>query len=176
MASNFIQYTKHPVVEVSNLLGTMGGEHIFNMLATEDIDNGALVALGDFVPDGSGLGGVFKAKTPAVGDDVWLIASVPDIASVQGMPMSTEEFNFYNAKGEMMRAYHLGKYDTFSLDDIGFSKDSKPAVGKYVVVDGKGTRPVVVDKLAVDAPNAFVGFIYEVATNGRYRVLVKKNS
>ncbi len=176
MASNFIKYAEHPVVEVSNLLGTMGGEHIFSLLATEDIDNGALVALGDFVSDGTGLGGVFKAKTPAVGDDVWLIASVTDTKSVQGMPTTKEEFNFYNGKGEMMRAYHLGKYDTFTLDAIGFSKDSKPAVGKYVVVDGKGVRPVVVDKLAVDAPNAFVGFIYEVATNGRYRVLVKKNA
>ena len=164
---NFIRYEERGVVESSALLATHGGEHQFNMVApTVDIDNGSIVALGKFVG-----GDVWEAKVPAVGDDVFLIVSEAKSDEIQGHPLTKEDRFFYNGKGEVMLGMHLGKYDKFAISPnmIG----GKAEVGKFVTADGKSMKMTAV--ATVPADNAYAGEIYDVATNGNYRVLVRKN-
>ena len=47
-----------------------------------------------------------------------------------------EESNFYNGKGEVMRAYEIQDTDRFTLSTEAFNSDAELAVGKYVFVDG----------------------------------------
>lgn len=165
--TNFIKYEEHGVVESSALLGTHGGEHQFNLVApSTDVENGSIVALGKFAG-----GDVWEVKVPAVGDDVFLIVSEAKNDEIQGMPLTKDERFFYNGKGEVMLGVHLGKYDKFAVSPNMIS--GAPAVGKFVVADGKTMKLTAVATAPAD--NAFVGEIYDVATNGNYRVLVKKN-
>lgn len=163
--TNFIQYAEHIVAESSGLLGTTGGEHILHFLAESDIENGSVVALGDFVD-----GEVWKAKTPAVGDDIFLILSEEKTDEIPGLPMTKEVRYFYNGNGEIMRGYHLGKYDKFAISPSGVDGGEK---GKFVTVDGKTKKLTAVATAPTE--NAFVGYIYDIASNGNLRIIVKKN-
>ena len=87
-----------------------------------------------------------------------------------------EESNFYNAKGEAMRAYEIQDTDRFTLSAEAFNEDAAPAVGKYVVVDGTGYKLTTVDSKPNMTQYGFVGNIYEIANNGNYRVWVDKNA
>lgn len=168
MAANFITYTNHGVAESSALLATDYGDHIMHLKADEDIDNGSFVAVGDFV-----AGDVFEAKKPAKTDRLCLVLSVPLIYE-EFSPRAQEEANFYNAEGDVMRCYVLAQYDRFALSKEAFAVPADAAVGKFISVDGNGYKAVV----SANAPNdtAFVGEIYDVASNGNFRIIVRKNA
>lgn len=148
MATNFIQFTKHAVAGSSKLKATVAG-HIFNIKIDEDLDNGTLVAKGDYVApevykakDSTGFAGVILDKA-ANGNWYVEVTEPGDALLLLNVPLIYEEYtkamqhesNFYNAAGDNVRAYELYKDDIFELSAEGF--EGTPEKGKAVTVENK---------------------------------------
>lgn len=170
MASNFITYTKHGVAESTLLKATQVGHHYNLVNESKDIDNGSVAVIGD-----RKRADVFEAKVPTKGDKIVLILTAPKIYQEYETRMQ-EESNFYNGKGEVMRAYEIQDTDRFTLSTEAFASDAELAVGKYVFVDGTGFKLTTSDSKPNMTEYGFVGHIYEVAANGNYRIWVDKNA
>ena len=112
----------HVVAESSRLKATTAG-HIYDLEMIADTDNGTIVALGAHVE-----GQVYKAKTYAAGDKPYFILTPP--LAYNGKKSWSDEKYFYNAKGEIARAYELNVDDIFTLSADAFT--GTVAVGKYV--------------------------------------------
>ena len=154
-----IQGTAHVVAESSRLKATTAG-HIYDLKMIEDTDNGTIVAVGAHVE-----GQVFKAKTYAAGDAPYLVLTPP--LAYNGKKAWSDEKYFYNANGEIARAYELHKDDIFTVSADAFT--GSPEVGKYV--DATYT-------VKESAPaTGFVGEIIEEVTytnSTSYRILVRE--
>ena len=154
-----IQGTAHVVAESSRLKATTAG-HIYDLEMIENTDNGTIVAVGAHVE-----GQVFKANAYAVGDKTYLVLTPP--LAYNGKKAWSDEKYFYNAKGEIARAYELHKDDIFTVSADAFT--GSPEVGKYV--DATYT-------VAESAPaTGFVGEIIEEVTytnSTSYRILVRE--
>ena len=156
-----IQGTAHVVAESSRLKATIAG-HIYDLEMITDTDNGTIVAIGAL----SDLGvQVFKAKEYAAGEKPYLVLTPP--LAYNGKKGWSDEKYFYNAKGEVARAYELCVDDIYTLSADAFT--GAPAVGKFVdatytVADAAGE-------------SGFVGEIIEevIYTNSvSYRIIVRK--
>lgn len=169
MAEKFISYTKHGVAESTLLKATKVGHH-YNLVADEDVDNGSVCKIGDFVKED-----VFKADKAAIGDKITLILTAPKIYSDYTTRMQ-EESNFYNGAGEIMRAYEIQDTDRFTLSKEAFSDAANPEVGEYVGVDGAGYKLTTLGKADPGAGYGFLGKIYAIANNGNYRIWVIRNN
>lgn len=171
MASTFSNYvaTKHGVAESTLLKATKVGHHYNLVNESKDIDNGSVAVIGD-----RKKADVFEAKVPAKGDKIVLILTAPKIYEEYTTKMQ-EESNFYNGKGEVMRAYEIQDTDRFTLSTEAFNSDAELAVGKYVFVDGTDFKLTTGEKPSM-TEYGFVGHIYEVAANGNYRIWVDKNA
>ena len=154
-----IQGVAHVVAESSRLKATTTG-HIYDLEMIEDTDNGTIIAVGAHVE-----GQVFKAKTYAAGDKPYLVLTPP--LAYNGKKAWSDEKYFYNAKGEIARAYELHKDDIFTVSADAFT--GSPEVGKYV--DATYT-------VEESAPaTGFVGEIIEEVTytnSTSYRILVRE--
>lgn len=113
---------KHAVAESSRLKATTAG-HIYDLEMIKDTDNGTIVAVGAHVE-----GQLFKAKDYAAGDKPYLVLTPP--LAYNGKKIWSDEKYFYNATGEVARAYELHVGDIYTLSTEGFT--GAPAVGKYV--------------------------------------------
>ena len=150
MATSFINFdNKHTVAESTNLKATIVG-NIWNIKATDDIDNGCIVKRGDYVAPEyyaeaeatefagkiieKAANGNFRVEVTAVGELEGLVLSVPLIYEEYTTRMQ-EESNFYNAKDDLLRVYQLYVGDVFTLSAEGF--DGTPEVGKTVSVSAK---------------------------------------
>lgn len=176
MASVFeFDYTnKHGVCESTLMLATMSGGHFYNMVNHDaNMDNGSVSAL-DITQWEEG--DVFKTKIPAKTDKVVLILTAPKIYQEYTTQMQEEHY-FFNGANERMRAYEVYETDRFALSEEAFKDEPTvaPTVGKYVVVDGTGYKLDVVDS-ADEKAYGFIGYIYDVATNGNFKIFVVKNS
>ena len=126
---------QHAVAYPSKCLASNGGKHIFNIHATEDVDNGFFVGKGaweDFdlytqaAP--TSLSATVVAKA-ANGNYYVEVVSADNAYLVYTLPLceegNTEKFkaisNFYNAKGDTMRAYELAVGDIIELSAKAFS-------------------------------------------------------
>ena len=153
MATSFINFdNKHAVAESTNLKATIVG-NIWNIKATNDIDNGCIVKRGDYVAPEyyaeavateftgkiieKAANGNFRVEVTAVGELEGLVLSVPLIYEEYTTRMQ-EENNFYNAKGDLLRVYQLYVGDVFTLSAEGF--DGTPEVGKTVSVVSKKVK------------------------------------
>ena len=112
----------HTVAESSRLKAT-GAGHIYDLEMIEDTDNGTIVALGAHVE-----GQLYKAKVYAEGDKPYFILTPP--LAYNGKKAWSDEKYFYNAKGEIARAYELYVDDIYTISADAFT--GTPAVGKYV--------------------------------------------
>ena len=112
----------HVVAESSRLKATTAG-HIYDLEMIEDTDNGAIVAIGAHVE-----GQVYKAKAYADGEKPYFILTPP--LAYNGKKSWSDEKYFYNAKGEIARAYELHVDDIFTVSADAFT--GTPAVGKFV--------------------------------------------
>ena len=112
----------HVVAESSRLKATTAG-HIYDLEMITDTDNGTIVAIGAHVE-----GQVYKAKTYAAGDKPYLVLT-PALA-YNGRKACSDEKYFYNAEGEIARAYELNVDDIYTLSADAFTGTA--AVGKYV--------------------------------------------
>ena len=153
MATSFINFsTKHAVAASTKLKATIVG-NIWNIKATNDIDNGCIVKRGDYVAPEyyaeaaateftgkiieKAANGKFRVEVTAVGELEGLVLSVPLIYEEYTTRMQ-EESNFYNAKGDLLRVYQLYVGDVFTLSAEGF--DGTPEVGKTVSVVSKKVK------------------------------------
>lgn len=156
---DLVKGTDHVVAESSRLKAT-GAGHIYDLEMIADTDNGTIVALGAHVE-----GQLYKAKTYAEGDKPYLILTTP--LAYNGKRGWSDEKYFYNAKGEVARAYELYVDDMYTLSENAFT--GTPAVGKYV------DATYAVKDAAPEA--GFVGEIFEEVnyTNSvSYRVRIVK--
>ena len=119
---DLVKGTDHVVAESSRLKAT-GAGHIYDLEMIEDTDNGTIVALGAHVE-----GQLYKAKALAEGDKPYLILTPP--LAYNGKKAWSDEKYFYNAKGEVARAYELYVDDMYTLSADAFT--GTPAVGKFV--------------------------------------------
>ena len=153
MATSFINFdNKHAVAESTNLKATIVG-NIWNIKATDDIDNGCIVKRGDYVAPEyyaeaaateftgkiieKAANGNFRVEVTAVGELEGLVLSVPLIYEEYTTKMQ-EESNFFNAKGDILRVYELYVGDVFTLSADGF--DGVPEVNKTVSVSDKKVK------------------------------------
>lgn len=172
MASIFdnITYGGHAVPESTLMMATSAGSHFYNMVANVDIDNGAPLLL---KPENYQEADLFLAEIPTTTDKIVLALNAPKIYH-EYMKKDQEESNYYIGKGEAIRAYEVFETDRFTIDALGFTEDSVPAVGKYVVVSGTEYKFAVVDT-EPQGTHGFVGYIYTLSNNGKYRIFVKRN-
>ena len=112
----------HAVAESSRLTAT-GAGHIYDLEMIEDTDNGSIVAVGEHVE-----GQLFKAKAYAAGEKPYLVLTTP--IAYNGRRGQSDEKYFYNAKGEIARAYELYVGDIYTISEDAFT--GTPAVGKFV--------------------------------------------
>ena len=112
----------HVVAESSRLKAT-GVGHIYDLEMIADTDNGTIVALGAHVE-----GQVYKAKAYANGEKPYFILTPP--LAYNGKKSWSDEKYFYNAKGEIARAYELYVDDIFTVSEDAFTGTA--AVGKFV--------------------------------------------
>ena len=112
----------HIVAESSRLKATTAG-HIYDLEMIENTDNGTIVAVGAHVE-----GQVYKAKAYATGDKPYLVLTTP--IAYNGRKAWSDEKYFYNAAGEIARAYELCEDDIYTVSADAFT--GNVAVGKYV--------------------------------------------
>ena len=89
----------------------------------EDTDNGKIVAIGGHVE-----GQLYKAKAYATGDKPYLVLTPP--LAYNGKKAWSDEKYFYNAEGEVARAYELYVDDIYTVSKAAFT--GTPEVGKFV--------------------------------------------
>ena len=119
---NIKNVPEHVVAESSRLTAT-GAGHIYDLEMIEDTDNGTIVAVGEHVE-----GQVFKAEAYAAGKKPYLVLTPP--LAYNGRRGQSDEKYFYNAKGDIARAYELYVGDIYTISKNAF--DGEPAVGKFV--------------------------------------------
>jgi hypothetical protein len=146
----------HAVCESSRLKATTAG-HIYDLKCHKALDNGTIVGVGAHVE-----GQVFNSKDYADGDIACLILTPP--FAYNGKKYQSEEKFFYNAEGEIARAYELHVGDIYTISAAGLT--GSPAVGSHINASN----------VVGSAGDGFDGeIIEEVAySNGMaYRILVK---
>ena len=119
---NIKNVPEHVVAESSRLKATTAG-HIYDLEMIADTDNGTIVAVGAHVE-----GQLFKAKAYAAGDKPYLVLTSP--LAYNGKKAWSAEKYFYNAEGEVARAYELHVDDIYTVSANAFT--GTPAVGKFV--------------------------------------------
>ena len=149
MGSVFRNLAKHGVVGSSALKATRAG-HIYNIQADKDMDNGSIVAKGDYAAsdfykakDSTGFSGKIESISPTgkfivrveEPGDALLVATTPTILEA-GTKGQQAEYYFYNAKDEIMRCYELYKGDRFEVSKECLGGVS-PTVGGTVAVTSR---------------------------------------
>lgn len=149
---------KHCVAESSLLKATEVG-HIYSLKCHEDLDNGSIVCVGDWV-----TAQVYESKEYVAGETPVLVLT-PPLGYTSDRREYQDECYFYNAAGEIARAYELHVGDIFTVSEMMF--EGTPEVGKFI--DAGYT-------VAGSAGTEFVGEIVEKVnyTNSvSYRVMVR---
>ncbi len=149
---------KHGIAESTKLYGCMN----VSFVATEDVDNGSIVANGGLA---TGYTDVYVASKPTVNDKVYVVIH-PVYGYDDRLEEDKNEDNYTNEAGKIFRTYELKADRKFkvSSDMITPIDESTPvAVGQYVVPDGTY-------KLAASATDPgtskFVGIVESVEETG----------
>ena len=130
----------HIVAESTNILSTnFGGGHIYNIAVTEDMDNGLIVAR-DVYDSNEYEDEVWTMKAYAAGDEPLLLLN-PPVVPFTALKTYSDEDRFYNATGDIVRAYTLRIGDRFALSEAAF--DQTPAEKKYVTFNASTKQYVV---------------------------------
>lgn len=133
----------------SKCLAENGGKHIYNILLEADTTNGMVIAKDAFVEldlykskASTGVAGVIRTQ---MANGEWLIeiTAPGDGLFVYQVPMIeeeynrnyTNEYNFYNLNGDIVRCYEMAVGDTFLLNEAAF--DGTPVAGKALSIAAK---------------------------------------
>ncbi len=149
---------KHGIAESTKLYGCMN----VSFVATEDVDNGSIVANGGLA---TGYTDVYTASKPTVNDKIYVVIH-PVYGYNDRLEEDKNEDNYTNEAGKIFRTYELKADRKFkvSSDMITPIDESTPVtVGQYVVPDGTY-------KLAASATDPgtskFVGIVESVEETG----------
>lgn len=149
---------KHAVCE-SSLLKATGCGHIYSLKCHDNLDNGSIVSVGEWVE-----AQIFNSKEFVAGERPVLVLT-PALGYNSDRKEYQHECYFFNAKDEVARGYELNDGDIFTISEDAFN--GTPEVGKFV-----DAAYVVSDA----AGSGFVGEIVEkvVYSNSvSYRVCVR---
>lgn len=138
---------KHWVCESTKLLATYGGAHIYNVEMPEDLDNGTLLQLGDYIADE-------YYKGEAVADKGVVLVLNPPLCPNTLLKDYASEYRYYNEKEAIVRCYSLTPRDRFTISAEAF--DGELAIGKFVSWDADAKMYVVADAAG---ESGFVGQI-----------------
>ena len=121
---------EHVVCSSSLLKGTQEG-HILSVKCHKNLDNGSIITRGDWVE-----AQVFKSADYAAGKKPYLVLTTP-IGYNSDRKYYQDEKYFYNATGEIARAYELYVDDIFEVSANAITAlAAAPVVGNYVGVEG----------------------------------------
>ena len=136
MAQDLMLTASHIVAESTSILSTnFGGGHIYSVKISEDLDNGLLVCKDTYMGDE-----VWGAKDYVEGEEALLLLAPPAAPIISAKAYASED-KFYNAAGDIVRAYTLHIGDRISLSENAFA--TAPAVGNYVTYDASAKNYVV---------------------------------
>lgn len=146
-----IRYTieQHGVAFPSMMLAADGGKHIYSLELDKDTDNGAVVAKGEWkdfqyygVKESTGVEGVILDQA-ANGNWYVEVTDPGDGCLIHQVPMIEEEWtrtfqkesNFYNPKGDVVRAYEMAAGDIIELSVDCFT--GTPEKGKTLTIENR---------------------------------------
>lgn len=146
-----IKYTieQHASAFPSMMLAADGGKHIYSVELDKDADNGQVVAKGEWkdfqyygVKESTGVEGVILDQA-ANGNWYIEITDPGDGLFIYQVPMIEEEWtrsfqkesNFYNPKGEVVRAYEMAAGDIVEVSALGFV--GTPEKGKTLTIENR---------------------------------------
>lgn len=137
MAQSVINIQKHAVAGSTRLTATkaVGGHGIQDIKISTDLDNGSIIGRGALVAgevyamtaattfagkiiDKAANGNWYVEVTAA--ENAYLVLTVP-VTYVDYTKSMRDEATFYNANGDIVRAYPLFKGDVFELSAEGFA-------------------------------------------------------
>ena len=120
---------EHVVCE-SSLLKATGAGHILSVKCHKDLDNGSIISRGDWVE-----AQVFNSADYAAGKKAYLVLT-PALGYNSDRRSYKEERFFYNASGEIARAYELYEGDIFTVSANAITAlATTPVVGNYVKIE-----------------------------------------
>ena len=133
----------------AKVLAAEGGKHIYNVQISEDYDNTNFLAKNDWLSfdlysekAATGFSGIVREQA-ANGNYYVEVVDPGDALFVYNVPVIEEEFtnnfkkesNFFNAAGDVVRAYELAAGDILEISEAGFT--AAPTIGATVSVSGK---------------------------------------
>lgn len=151
---------KHANANVSKLLATNYGGHIYNVTLSSDADNGNIIKRGNWLSfdnyaeaAATTFNGVIRQKAANgnwyvevledMGFDALLVYNAPVIEEEYNNKFKSES-NFFVGRGEVARAHQLYKGDIFEVSAEGFS--GTPVAGGTI-------KTISNKKLVVTAPS-----------------------
>jgi len=146
-----IKYTieSHAWGAPAKVLAAEGGKHIYNVLLSDDCDNTNFIARDEWLSldlysekAATTFSGIVREQA-ANGNYHVEVVNPGDALFVYNVPIIEEEWtnsfkkesNFYNAAGDVVRAYELAVGDVLEISEAGFT--AKPTVGATVSLSGK---------------------------------------
>ena len=133
----------------AKVLAAEGGKHIYNVLLSDDCDNTNFIARDEWLSldlysekAATTFSGIVREKA-ANGNFYVEVVNPGDALFVYNVPIIEEdwtnsfkkEYNFYNAAGDVVRAYELAVGDVLEISEAGFT--AAPTVGATVSLSGK---------------------------------------
>ena len=133
----------------AKVLAAEGGKHIYNVLLSDDCDNTNFIARDEWLSldlysekAATTFSGIVREQA-ANGNFYVEVVNPGDALFVYNVPIIEEEWtnsfkkesNFYNAAGDVVRAYELAVGDVLEISDAGFT--ATPTVGATVSLSGK---------------------------------------
>jgi len=156
---------KHGIAESTKLQGCMN----VSFVATEDVDNGSIVANGGLA---TGYTDVYTASKPAKTDKVYIVIH-PVYGYDERLAEEKNEDNYTNEAGRIFRTYELKPDRKFKVSSNmitpatetkdSVTKDVELAVGQYVVANDD-YKMAAVTTVPTDAK--FVGIIETIEETG----------
>lgn len=121
----------------SKVLATNGGAHIYNIVASEDVDNTFFVGKGawqslDLYAEAAPTAVTATVQGKAANGNYYVeIVTADNAYFVYTVPMIEEEYNnafkkegnFFNAKGDVMRCYEVKPGDIVEISAAGFKTE-----------------------------------------------------
>lgn len=149
MATSLNYDAVHAVAWPSKLLAQNGGKHIVNVELSANCDNGNFVGLGEFIDldlyaeaEATTFSGKIQRQA-ANGNWYVEVVDPGDAYFVYMQPFIPEDYTnsfknekrWFNAAGDVVRAYQLAELDVFELSEEGF--EGTPVAGATVTVANK---------------------------------------
>lgn len=158
MAVGFVNFnTLHTVAELTDLIATHYGAHIWNIHITKDHDNGVVVGKGAYEGDdvytegaATAFEGVIREVTASgrylievTKADGAILLAQPEKNYYEFETMAKNPSQFYNAQGDVVRGLQLVVGDRFAVSKEGFTTDPSKSIGKTVTADADTKKFVI---------------------------------